>query len=70
MGDKTMTKKHFKALAESFKNLNTQFNDISDATLVERNSVYKMLRDFCREQNANFDEGRFYNACHGLPYKK
>ena len=60
-----MTKKHFKAIAESFRNL-----DSATMYTVNRQDVYEMLLSFCKQQNPLFDEERFYAACNGLKYKK
>ena len=64
-----MSKKHFKALAEGFKNLSpaTMTSAKPHKNIIMKSDVYLMLLAFCQQSNPNFDESRFYNACHGLP---
>tara|TARA_Y100000310_G_scaffold45644_1_gene42549 strand:- start:7466 stop:7666 length:201 start_codon:yes stop_codon:yes gene_type:complete len=66
-----MTKKHFKLLAQGYRELcNNKQIDKHGHEVVKANNLFNMLVDFCKSQNMNFDYDRFYNACNGLPYKK
>ena len=60
-----MTKKHFKSLAEMYKSYTDSGKNGADPL-----DLYKFLEGFCTKQNSLFDRQRFYNACHGLEYKK
>lgn len=62
-----MTKKHFKQLAEG---LNQLRQHMPEDNKLDFDQVQAFISGFCMTQNPNFDSERFYNACHGLPYKK
>lgn len=56
-----MTKKHFKELAQRIKNLSLPLTEAEERAV--KKIIAKELAEFCKSQNANFDEERFLKAC-------
>lgn len=60
----TMSKKHFRQLAEVMKSLRHELNDEQFEITID------YLSNFCKFNNERFDEARFKMACYGLKWSK
>lgn len=59
-----MTRKHFRALAAIIKGEREVWKDANEPKVkVAIDNIQGMLTEFCKQENPEFDQARFYDAC-------